>query len=385
VAARAAAALALLAAACARTPPPLTGAQVQALSRADTYLTGEVKALRRDAVLDEGGRATAIGGSRHGELVAFASLSGEDATLTAIDRRGAPKRLWTQKLNAGRREVPAVEVAPDGSMVVSAGRDGFVRTFDARTGTPRAALGLRQPLASLALRADGAQLAVGTAQGRVVVTTFPELELVASAELHGGQEVRGLAYRADAALFSGGWDRSVVLSWQEGSDLREERRHLLDQYVNDVQVGGGVVAVALSASPAERPPGEMSELEDTTPANAAALLDAATLVEVLRPVRHRGAVSTAAMASDGQVFLSGGMDGRVLVERKDAPPELPPLVLTYDWFVRRVRVTRDGRYLLVAAWTNPLPQQEHPPPSVTVDELVRKAPEVVREAPAPRF
>src|SRR5262249_18856485 len=189
--------------------------------------------LRRDAVLDEGGLATAVGASRHGELVAFAALSGERSTLTAIDRTGSPRRLWTQELNAGRREVEAVEVAPDGSMIATAGRDGYLRTFRGRTGVPGPALGLRQPLASLALRADGAQLAVGTAQGRVVVTTFPGLELVASAELHGGQEVRGLAYRADGALVSGGWDRTGGLSRQEGGDLREEVRHRLRPYAHD--------------------------------------------------------------------------------------------------------------------------------------------------------
>ena len=70
------AALAFLAASsCARSPPPLTGEQVQALSRADTYLAGEVKALRRDAVLDEGGLATAVGGALAGLGGAALALS----------------------------------------------------------------------------------------------------------------------------------------------------------------------------------------------------------------------------------------------------------------------------------------------------------------------
>jgi len=221
----------------------------------------------------------------------------------------------------------------------------------------------------------------------VVVATFPALELLASAELHGGQEVRGLAYRADGAIVSGGWDRSVVLSRQDGGDLREERRRTLEQYVNDVQVGGGVVAVALSAAPADRPPSPEGggAPVDPAPANAAALLDAATLEEVLRPVRHRGPVSTAALAPDGLLFLSGGWDGRVVVEQRDAPPQAEPLGLQFEWVIRRVRLTRDARYLLVAAWARPAPAaDQRPAPSVVVEELVRRAPEVVRDVPRPR-
>jgi len=385
LAAAAFAALGCGAAGCARPPGALTEAQVKALAKEGAHLTGEVARLRRDAVLDEGGLATAVGASRHGELVAFASLSGEDATLTAVDRSGAPRRLWSQRLNAGRRVVEAVEVAPDGSMVATAGRDGFLRTFRGRTGVPGATLGLRQPLVSLAIRADGAQLAVGTAQGRVVVTTFPGLETVASAELHGGQEVRGLAYRADGALVSGGWDRSVVISRQDGGDLREERRRMLEQHVNDVQVGGGIAALAVSTAPLERAPEDGPTSQDPAPANAVALLDAATLEEVLRPVRHRGPVSTAAMAPDGLVFLSGGWDGRLFLEQRDAPPERAPLEESFDWVVRRVRLTRDARFLLVAAWARPPLADQRPAPSVVVEELVRRAPEVAREPPpAPR-
>jgi len=379
----AAAALCLLAGGCA-SKAPLTAEQLQLLARGDTYLSGEVKQLQRDVVLDAGGLATAVGASRHGELVAFATLTGDDAVLNAIDRTGSPKRLWAQRVNAGRRPVEAVEVSPDGAWVVSAGRDGFARAFRGRSGVPGAALGLRQPLTALALRWDGAQLAVGTAQGRVVVTTFPGLEVVAQAELHGGQEVRGLAYRADGAIVSGGWDRSLVVSRQRGSDLLEERRRRLEQYVNDVQVGGAAVAVALSASPAERPAGEMAAFEDPSPANAAALLDDFTLEEVARPVHHRGPVSTVAMAPDGVLFASGSLDGRVLLEQRDAAPNVTPLGLEVDWFVRRVRFTRDARYLLVAAWVQPpLAEKQTPAPSVTVEELVRKAPEVVREPPHP--
>jgi len=376
----AAAALALVAAAGCARKPALGEAQVKSLRREGTYLTGQVTSLRREAVLDEGSLASAAGASRHGELVAFTSLSGDDATLTAVALGGGdPRRLWTTRLNAGRRAVEAVEVAPDGSFVATAGRDGFLRTFRARTGVPGAALGLRQPLVSLALRADGARLAAGTAGGRVVVTSFPGLEVLASAELHGGQEVRGLAYREDGAIVSGGWDRSVVVSRQEGGDLREERRRLVAQYVNDVQVAGGTVAVALSARPAERAAEadgqEGAAPEDPSPANAAALLDASSLEEVLRPVRHQGVVSTVAVAPDGLVLVSGGWDGRVLVEQRD---ERSPLEKRFGWLVRRVRLTRDARYLVVVAWARPVPEGSPRQPSVVVEELVRLAPEVVR-------
>ncbi|HVE81297.1 MAG TPA: WD40 repeat domain-containing protein [Myxococcales bacterium] len=377
-----------LAAGCARPPGALGEATLQALGRPGAYLTGEVTSLRREGPFEEGALATAVSASRHAELVAFTALAGEDATLTAIDRSGgSPHRLWVQRLNAGHREVEAVEVSPDGSMIATAGRDGFLRTFRSRTGVPGAALGLRQPLVSMAMRGDGAQLAVGTSQGRVVVVAFPELQLVASAELHGGQEVRGVAYRADGAILSGGWDRTVVLSRQEGGDLREEKRRALQQYVNDVQVGGAAAAVALSASPAERTPELASRQrapEEPAPANAVALLDAATLDEVVRPVRHRGVVSTAAVAPDGLVFASGGWDGRVVVEQRDAPPQRAPLEEGFDWLVRRVRVTRDARFLLVAAWARPAPSGQRAPPSILVEELVRPSPEVAREAPAPR-
>lgn len=351
----------------------------EALQKRGSYLSGEVEGLRQEAVLGEAERASAVGGSTHGEVIAFSHVGGGTFKLSAFGLGNEAKKLWTEVVSPIGSEVEAVEVAADGSRVVTCGRDGFARSYLVKEGTTGPTFAAKEPLVSAALSWDGTRVAVGTASGRVVVLSFPQMAVLASAELHGSQEVRGVAFREDGAIVSGGWDRSLAVSRLQGDVLQEVTRKRLPEYVNDVSVSGRFVAVALSKAPAQsasqaptfdvrREPEPIDEL------NAGAVLDPDSLEMQWRRVRHEGAVTTAVVTPDGMALITGGWDGRLQIEQADRPP----LAQRFGSPVQKVRLTRDARWLLVATWTPPDPEGGRKGgPSALLYEVVRRAPEVI--------
>jgi hypothetical protein len=374
----AAAAAAVAGYGCASPGRALPRSAEEALQREGSYLVGEVEGLRREAVLQHAGPVFAAGGSARGEVIALSHGGGGTLNLSAFGLGNEARRLWTEVVSPIGREVEAVEVSADGARVVTCGRDGFARSYLVKERTAGPAFAAREPLVSAGLSWDGTRLAIGTAGGRVLVTSFPEMRLLASAELHGSQEVRGVAFREDGAIVSGGWDRSVAVSRVVGDVLQEESRRRLPEHVNDVSVSGRFVAVALSREPAR---GRRGAPEPREERNAAAVLDAQSLEELWRPVRHEGAVSTAAVTPDGAALFTGGWDGRLLVERRDQAP----LEQRFGGAVQKVRLTRDARWLLVAAWPPAdASGADQEPPSAVLYEVVRRAPEVVTPPRRPR-
>lgn len=127
-------------------------------------------------------------------------------------------------------------------------------------------------------------------------------------------------------------------------------------YVSDVTVDarGARLGVGLSEQKPERDrrvyERERKGLEEPQgPFNAGALVDAHSGQVLAKWPVHRGVVATAAVSPDGRSLASGGWDKRVYVftEGQDAAVG----ERRFDWSVRRVRFSPDGRWVGVAAWT----------------------------------
>ncbi|MCA3014295.1 MAG: aspartyl protease family protein [Myxococcaceae bacterium] len=142
--------------------------------------------------------------------------------------------------------------------------------------------------------------------------------------------------------------------------------------VNDVTVdaAGATLGLALSEAKAERTKAvydreKRREVEPERPWDCAARVDAGTGQVLERFGGHRGVVSTAAVSPDGRALVSGGWDKKVLLHRgAEAQVESP-----FGWALRRVRFSRDGRRVVVAAWTpqNPLNDHQSDPAAVVYE------------------
>jgi WD40 repeat protein len=155
------------------------------------------------------------------------------------------------------------------------------------------------------------------------------------------------------------------------------RSFVMKAPVNDfaLDAAGRIAGVAFSETKGERTKAvydreKKKEVEPEREWDCAARVDLMTGAVLEQKHGHRGVVSTAAVSPDGQTLVSGGWDKQVIVH---APT---PLVDDrYGWSVRRVRFSRDGRWLIVAAWTpqNPLGNNQSDPSAVVFEVLYERA------------
>lgn len=155
--------------------------------------------------------------------------------------------------------------------------------------------------------------------------------------------------------------------------LEPKRRLSFEYYVNDFTLdrSGGLLGVAFSEARAERSR-EVYEREKkgikepVSDANAGAIVDASTGRVLRKWSGHHGVVSTAAISPDGKTLATGGWDKQLRVW---STMDGQPIERQFGWSVRRVRFSRDGRLLIVAAWTpqNPLGDQKSDPSAVVYE------------------
>ncbi|MCP3058946.1 aspartyl protease family protein [Myxococcus sp. K38C18041901] len=127
-------------------------------------------------------------------------------------------------------------------------------------------------------------------------------------------------------------------------------------YVSDVTVDarGARLGVGLSEQKPERDRAvyerERKGVEEPRgDFNAGAVVDAASGKVLHKWPVHRGVVSTAAISPDGRSLVSGGWDKQVHLFTEGQ--ESARGSYGFDWSVRRVRFSPDGRRVGVAAWT----------------------------------
>jgi WD40 repeat protein len=159
--------------------------------------------------------------------------------------------------------------------------------------------------------------------------------------------------------------------------LTRARRFTFEASVNDVSVdaAGAVLGLALSEAKGERTREvyereKKKETEPERPWDCAARVDARTgrVLETLKG--HRGVVSTAGISPDGRTVVSGGWDRTVVLHKA-----VEPQIETFGWAVRRVRFSRDGALVTVAAWTpqNPLNDHQSDPAAVVYEAIYADA------------
>lgn len=139
------------------------------------------------------------------------------------------------------------------------------------------------------------------------------------------------------------------------------RTHAFPAPVNDLTLDarGETLGLAFSETKAERTravyerekAGQVEPARDWDCAARVALASGAVLQRVHG---HRGVVATAAISPDGQTLATGGWDRKVILHGPT-----PSQDDGYGWSVRRVRFSRDGRRLVVAAWTPQVPTGDH--------------------------
>lgn len=166
--------------------------------------------------------------------------------------------------------------------------------------------------------------------------------------------------------------------------LKETKRYTFDGVVNDITIdrAGRRLGVALSWDKAERNREVYLREKNKEKApfhqeDSAAIVDAQSGQLLARWHKHEGVVATAGISPDGKTLASGGWDNQVHLWREGEPE--PKATLEFDWIVRRVRFSRDGRLLAVGAWTpqNALGDQQSEPSAVIYD-VAYKSPEVAR-------
>jgi len=184
--------------------------------------------------------------------------------------------------------------------------------------------------------------------------------------------------------------QSVLLTAKPGApvatsparELTAEREYAFPAAINDLSIdaAGQTLGVAFSETKAERTREvyereKRKEVEPERAWDVGARVEVATgaVLETLRG--HRGVVATAGISPDGQTLATGGWDKTVRVHL--APPVVED---DFGWAIRRVRFSRDGRWLVVAAWTplNPLGDHQSDPAAV-VYEVVFPASATVSE------
>lgn len=164
----------------------------------------------------------------------------------------------------------------------------------------------------------------------------------------------------------------VAAGTTKGLGLQRRSSVTLPAPINDLALDakGEIAAVAMSETKAQRTPDiyqreKRNEPEPERAWDCAARLQLSTgkLLNVVHG--HRGVVSTVALSPDGQTLVTGGWDRRVVLHGVTEAQ--------FGWSVRRVRFSRDGRWLVVGAWTvlNALGDHQSDPAAVVYEVIYR--------------
>ena len=186
----------------------------------------------------EGNAVLAMATAPDGRVVATGS---EDGLVRVIDP--ATKRLIRQ-FEGHTAPVRSVAYSRDGRLIASAASDqarertGEVLVRNIADGSPLAPIDrktIAYPLA-VAFSPDGATLAVGTGDGRIILRRLPS-EPLTTLNGHHGKSVRALAFAPDGKTFASGGDDGTVEVW------KREGTHV------ETVPGTGKAVVALAYSP----------------------------------------------------------------------------------------------------------------------------------------
>lgn len=159
--------------------------------------------------------------------------------------------------------------------------------------------------------------------------------------------------------------------------LKLEQNFSFPAAVNDLSVdaSGTVAGVAFSETKSQRTKAvydreKKHEVEPEREWDCGARVELTSGRVLEKKYGHRGVVATAGISPDGKTLATGGWDKKVILH--GAPVGLDD---DYGWAIRRVRFSRDGRRLIVAAWTpqNPLNNHQSDPSAVVYEVVFAEA------------
>ncbi|MBX7098711.1 MAG: hypothetical protein K1X89_13465 [Myxococcaceae bacterium] len=176
--------------------------------------------------------------------VAVSRLGMKNFQLTLWALENPPRQLGDVAVNPYEFDIDAVEYAPDGAAVAAVSRDRAVRAYDAKTAKLVGQWLTEEPLVTLAFHPSGHWLVVGSAKGLVTTLAWPSLQFVAETRVH-ADEVRALAFAPDGRLFTGSWDKSIVVFTSQEEQLASDSARIhFDRKGGAAQVRGTLAGKA---------------------------------------------------------------------------------------------------------------------------------------------
>jgi WD40 repeat protein len=184
------------------------------------YVTGDVQGLGEPNIINRRDFIYALAFAKHAHELAFVhhvSLNME-LTTTAID---PVKPRFQAPVNSSEYDVEDVIFLEDGpgkGSVIVPSRQGVARAFDETTGAVLHDHTVGVPLVRVAASPSGSLVALGTADGRVLLLAPGTLARMADAKPF-TDEVRGLAFLDDKRLVAASFDGTLqILSITDGAE-----------------------------------------------------------------------------------------------------------------------------------------------------------------------
>lgn len=238
----------------------------------------------------------------HADFVRTVTTNPDQSILVSGGRDGEV-RVWDaatlhvrHTLSGHEEWVNHVAVSPDSRKIASASRDNTVRVWDVETGAPIATLDAHNDEArSVAFSPDGTQLLSADAQGIIKVWEVDEWTETASWQGHEGF-IYMLAFSPDGtSVASAGADNQIIL-WDAGDWSEQRRLSGHENWVVDVVFSpDGTLLASASADSSVR------------------VWDVATGAAIWAQVAHTDWARAVAFSEDGTQLYSGGDDGVVRV------------------------------------------------------------------------
>ncbi|EIW76928.1 WD40 repeat-like protein [Coniophora puteana RWD-64-598 SS2] len=236
----------------------------------------------------------AVSVSADGRILATAS---DDATINLFDVES--RELIVGPLTGHTDAVLSLRLVPDGSRIVSGGKDGTIRFWDGATGKMVHTLEAHKgPVCALSISQDETKLASGSEDNTVFVWDWQTYDLLGG-PFHHGSCVRAVCFSPDDTRLLSGSDDGVARVWNVASG---------NLALDPINIHSGSIGAVDWSSDGSR------LLTTGTHDWTICVWDAATGKRIHEPLEgHDAGVKAAAFSSDCKLILSGSMDGTLCV------------------------------------------------------------------------
>lgn len=210
-------------------------------------------------------------------------------------------------------EIYAATFAPDGTTLLTAGWDGYLRMWDPVSGLPKSSFqAALKPLSACAWMPDGMRLVSGSMEGMLGIWDAAHQTLLFEFVAH-TRPISGFSYSPDGqTIATASWDRQLMLRRVN----REREGRALSGHQD-------IVAGCRFSSDGSR---LLSWSHDRT----LRVWDPQTASEAGRLTGHEERVTCAALSPDGRMAVSGGRDGELKIWDLETWTDLASLALPVE-------------------------------------------------------